>query len=612
VLKIILLKIFNFVNFSNFLIFFFSGMPWRGACQALLFVIESQGEPQWSGCYTNVMKNEFSFLYPHPKNVQVREDFFDIRDLCFPLEIYKKYDFLFDYFGIRNKNRGLEIVFHECQGLTGEEYVLESDQKRILVLANSSCGQFYALSTLLQILSFHGDAGCLPAFSLRDAPAIAFRGAYFSGAASGAGSDPSALQRLLLQLALLKFNHLALPAAGSDAAALAGLARRMGMVILFLDPDPRHLAPVGGRSGSPPDVPAPFVNAAAEKMNGPAAWFDFFLGQCRTAKAGGGKLAAWGDLFLSHREWIRRIPHDALVLNRERGVERGDFFKAAVLPFKEHHVHQVLCPTLCDRGRFFPDARAAMSRVHAAFAAAGAGKLAGVMVNNGDGTGDGCLPQGAALALFQAGGQLWSGRLPGPAAFSRWALGRDEPDLFRVFSFLAQAEHRLTHSHNRYLFEDPLTAPFSRQGDPREVVAHFRKAALYLQKREFAAGDLSGFLEFVRRLYEFIATKVEFSLRLRTLAREAFGNKEIRSQAMRLERMGAKLQDCYLGLWSTLSPAALLPEVVRSFDFMRRRLRNIGESMEDLVWGEFSPGDADDTAPTAEHEGPDDQPGLER
>ncbi len=116
-----------------------------------------------------------------------------------------------------------------------------------------------------------------------------------------------------------------------------------------------------------------------------------------------------------------------------------------------------------------------------------AGKLAGVLLAAGEGPGDGCLPQGAALALFQAGCQLWSGRLPGPAAFSRWALGRDEPDLFRVYSFLAQAEHRLPHPHNRYLFEDPLLAPFSRQGDPREVVAHYRKAALYLKKREIAA-----------------------------------------------------------------------------------------------------------------------------
>ena len=78
--------------------------------------------PNGPAFYEKSMKNEFSFLFPYPRHVLVRDDSLDIRDLCFPLEIYKKYDFLFEFFNVRNKNRGLEILFQEepgagCRGI---------------------------------------------------------------------------------------------------------------------------------------------------------------------------------------------------------------------------------------------------------------------------------------------------------------------------------------------------------------------------------------------------------------------------------------------------------------------------------------------------------------
>lgn len=541
------------------------------------------------------MKDGFAFLFPPPRTVRLGAGSADCRSVCFPLEIFKKYDFLFAHFSVRNRSRGLQVVIQErpCRpapkgpGLAEEEYAIDCGPGRVELSAVSPRGQFYALSTLLQILAHHGAAGRLPVFSLRDSPALAFRGARLAGV-----TDPSALPGLLLPLALLKINHLALPAAGGiDPRALAAMGQRMGMDVLFLDAHPGSLARLAppGLAVHPPASPVPFPVAAAEKEAGPEAWFDFFLGQCSLAGSAGGWTAAWSDLFLGRREWIRRIPRDVLVLNRGAGPERGDFFTTAVQPFKEHHVRQVLCPTLCDRGRFLPDARAALSRVDAALAAVRAGKLAGILLGAGAGEGENCLSQGTALALFQGGCQLWSGRPPDPGAFSRWALGRDEPDLFRVYSFLAQAEHHLPQPHNRYLFEDPLAAPFSGQGDPREIVAHFRKAALYLQKREFAAGDFSGFLEFVRRLYGFIAAKVEFSRRLGMPG----GAKEgLRSLALQLERANAELKENYLGLWRRQHAAADPPEAGRAFDFVSRRLREFGGSAEDPAAG-FPPAQAD-------------------
>jgi hypothetical protein len=532
------------------------------------------------------MKDGFAFLYPPPMSLRCDGGSLDIRSVCYPLEIFKKYDFLFAHFGVHNRSRGLQVVFQErpCKSLArgggpdGEEYAIDCGPGRVVLSASSARAQFYALSTLLQALAFYAAAGRMPAFSLRDAPQVAFRGVFLSGE-EAAGSDPSMLPQLLLRLALLKFNHLALPAAGgSDPHALASLARRTGMALLLLDPDPHslaRLAPAGKRDSASPVGPAVFPETAAEKMNDPAAWLDFFLAYCRVAAAADGRAVAWGDLFLDHPEWIRRIPRDVLVLNRGAGpgLGHGDSFRAAVPPFREHQIRQVLCPHMCAHGRFIPDARAAMERVDAAMAEVAARKLAGVLLAAGEGEGCGCLPAGAAMVRFHAGCRLWSGRPPGPAAFSLWTLGRDEPDLFRVFSFLAQAEHRLPHAHNRYFFEDPLLAPFSRQGDPREIVAHFRKAALYLKKKEIAASEMTGFLVFTAKLYEAIAAKVQFSSRLPALLETGSGE-AIRLQASELLQTVMELKGFYAELRGGASPDAGLKE----FDMLGERFSQLGRA----------------------------------
>jgi hypothetical protein len=531
------------------------------------------------------MKDGFAFLYPPPMSLRCGGGSLDIGSVCYPLEIFKKYDFLFEHFGVRNRSRGLQVVFQERPGKSpagwgnpgGEEYAIDCGPGRVVLSSSSARAQFYALSTLLQALAFHAADGRMPVFSLRDAPVIAFRGAFLSGEEAVA-SDPSTLPQLLLRLALLKFNHLALPAAaGSDPHALASLARRTGMALLLLDPDPRslsRLAPAGKRDSASPVGPAVFPEAAAEKMNDPAAWLDFFLAYCRVAAAADGRAVAWGDLFLSHPEWIRRIPRDVLVLNRGAGPGRGGSFKAAVLPFREHQIRQVLCPHLCAHGRFIPDARAAMERVDAAMAEVTARKLAGVLLAAGEGEGCSCLPAGAAMVRFHAGCRLWSGRAPGPGAFSLWALGHDEPDLFRVFSFLAQAEHRLPHAHNRYLFEDPLLAPFSRQGDPREIVAHYRKAALYLKKKEIAANGMTGFLAFTARLYEVIAAKVQLSSRLPSLLETGSGGEAIRLQASGLRQAVMELKGLYAELRGGGAPEAGRKE----FDELGERFSQLGRA----------------------------------
>lgn len=540
------------------------------------------------------MKNEFAFLFPNPKKVLVRNDFFDIRDLCFPLEIYKKYDFLFDFFKVRNKNRGLEIIFQEHQGLGDEEYMLESGQKQILALANSIRGQFYSLATLLQILSFYGDSGRMPVFSIRDAPEIAIRG-FALAAAGGAIPIAAELQLLLLKLALLRFNHFAMPAAyvaglekstavHSQAGTLsrvemglvAARVRKMGMEFFLL---PEGAAPTPGKDSdragaefSPANLE--FVSSeASEKKVQPDAWFEDFLQRCKLGKARGCKMLVWADRFADHPEWIRKIPRDVLVFQRSPNTGSYENFKSKAMLFKKHHIPQVLSQTIWSRERFIPAIRSSMAGVSAAFRAAKADKLAGVMLIGCESGGNGCLPEGSALLQFEAGCLFWSGRPPVPGAFSRWALGRDEPDLFRVYSFLAQLDHQLPHTHGQYLFEDPVFAAFSRPGDPRAIEAHYRKAALYLKKRKIARNELTDFLNFTRQLCEFIAAKVEFSSCLGSLLEEQCGPEQILHQTAWLEKGAEKLKNLYLELWRKRFQPEGLPDFASGFTLLQERFQ---------------------------------------
>ncbi len=525
------------------------------------------------------MKSDFAFLFPPPAAVRFHGGSLDIRSLSFPLEVLKQFDFLFALFAVPNRGCGLEIIFQENPGLGGDGYAIDCEAGRIVLKAASGRGRFYALSTLLQVLAFHAGGGRMPTFSLRDAPAIPFRGFMFDAGPGGA-LHASGLRRLLLELALLKFSHFAVPpdAVGPGVRQeLTVLARKTGLELILLDARPDAVSIFGPGPAYDGDLPVapPSGSTGAEAKLPAGDWFIFFLDRCRQARCQGNKAVMWGDLFLDHPDWIRKAPKDILVLNRPSATTRCDFAGDAIAPFRRHHIPQALCPSLCGRDRILPDARSGMARVQSAFAAARAEKLAGVMLRGGAGEDGGCLPEGAALLHFQSGCLLWSGRVPGPASFSRWALGRDEPDLFRVYSFLAQAEHRLPFTHLRYLFEEPLLAPCSRQGDPREVVAHFRKAALYLKKREIAAGELAGFVDFIRPLYAFIAAKVEFSMRLEALLGDKDGSQEVGRFAEQLAQECLELDGRYMEARGRHFGPGGAPGVQAGFAELRRSLQHL-------------------------------------
>ncbi len=533
-------------------------------------------------------KNEFSFLFPAPKTIRQQSYFLDIHNLCFPLEIIKKYDFLFDYFAVKNKNRGLEIICQEKKTLSSEEYVIESDQSRIVLWANSQRGQFYALSTLLQILAFYNKGGRMPGFFIKDAPDISFRG-FLLDVAHGAFPLLPELQRLLLKLALLKFNHFSLYMGGpaksesvaqSESQKGSMALNEIGLIVALawkMGIDMYPAIAVGPDVGSA-EIIAPFRSklihielSEKAETESVTVWFERFLDIYHFYKAQGKMVLVWGDSFLETPDLIRKIPQDVLVLNRDYAIEKTDAFKKKTGPFKKHHIPQVLCPATWSWARFIPAMRKSMANNAAAFAAAKEEKLAGVMLTNCTDKGDGSFLEGIILPLFQAGNLFWSGQSPRPDAFTQWALGQNEPDLFRVYTFLAQVDNPLQHTHRQYLFEDPLFAIFSRQDNVKEIVARYRKTSLYLKKRKIVRSEMADFLNFAQYLYEFIAAKVEFSSHFLTFLNAGQGDEKIRQPLERLLPGAEKLKNLYINLWLSRCRPDGLAKTIREFDFLQER-----------------------------------------
>jgi hypothetical protein len=235
----------------------------------------------------------------------------------------------------------------------------------------------------------------------------------------------------------------------------------------------------------------------------------------------------------------------------------------------------VLCAATWNWGRFIPAMRRSIANITTAFQVVKEEKLAGVMLTSCADKGDGTFLEGLILPLFQAGNLFWSGQSPRPDAFSLWALGQNEPDLFRVYTFLAHVDNSLQHTHRQYLFEDPLFATFSRQDNVKEIAARFRKASLYLKKRKIVRSEMSDFLNFAQHLYELIADKVEFSNRLLTFLTDAQGDEKARQRLERLLQGTEKLKNLFIDLWLKRCKPDGLAKKIREFDFLQERFHYV-------------------------------------
>jgi hypothetical protein len=547
-------------------------------------------------------QNDFSFLCPAPRTLRLQNVTLDVQNLCFPLEITKRYDFLFAHHAVKNKNRGLEIICQEKKTLAAEEYVLECEPGRVIAWSNSPRGRFYALSTLLQILAHFQPGGRMPGFFIRDAPALPVRG-FTIDLAHGAIPLPAEMRRLLLRLAMLKFNCVALilgdlcrPGSGpggdpplgriarEEVALVVDLGARMALdIVPAIEIGPVAPGPdeLDGGILAAFDSKRVQVRLQAKKGDEPAAsWFERFMAVYRLFAARGKKLLVWGGDFLENPDWIRKIPQDVMVLSEGGGNESRDGFKRRAAPFQKHHLPLVLATSAWSQARFIPAMRRSAGDHAAALAVVQEEKLAGIMLRGLTDAGDGSFLEGIFLTLFQAGNLFWSGRDPRPDAFSQWALGCRAPDLYRVYAFLSQVDSPWQHTHWQYLFEDPLAAACSRQDNVREVTAWYRKASLYLKKRKIPDSEVSDFLDLARHLVEFVADKVEFSSRLQPWFDSAGGDELIQRALDRLLPACEKLKDLYCQMWLRRRQPFGLARRIREFDFLLQRFALVQSALK--------------------------------
>jgi len=549
--------------------------------------------------------------------------------LIFPFELKKKYDFLFSRFPCSNQGNKVKVELNKKKGLDPEEYHIECRPRLVRIYYRDNRGQFYALSTLLQVLHYYDESGMFPAFNLRDRPRLAFRG-FMLDVSRGAVPRLETLKKMILAAALLKLNHFSLylentfasrlvhPLPGKESylekeeiESLVSFAGRC-QVELFpslqmlchlekllerkefssfaytpgsgcLDPgNKRALEWIRGYAAETADLfSSRLVNIGFDEcgaLTEPEAVKKNLLESCSFFKARGKKIMIWGDMFTNPDFSPAFLPDDVMILNWDYVIEKEEDFSARAAIFNQRSLaRQVLCPGTWSWAKFIPAGARAIRNINAAFAAAERNRLAGVMLTSWGDDGNEYLPEGINLSLFHAGNLLWSGTSLNAAAYSLWLKGTEDLDSYRTALFLGQLDQPLAFTHRYYLYEDPLSAPFSRQGDSREAVARYSKAAAYLGKK--TGGAHSRYLDFCIRLCRLLAAKIDYSQALPGLLKAGKTN-EAKAGCEKLINQFTDLRDVYCELWLEVYKPQGLSEILARFSIMTARYRYLSAILE--------------------------------
>lgn len=574
----------------------------------------------------------FSLIYPRPHSVHIRAGQMKNLRLRLSPEIAGEHRLLLKHFRLRHCPDGVPLRIKTDDSLGEEGYRIDAAPEGITVGAGGPRARFYAMATLCQIIARSGAGACgLPAFQLRDFPALPFRG-FMLDVSRGAVPTLAALQDLILRLALLKFNHLSLyiedtlaleqlSPAGQKKSMLSKAEIRQAVQFarqVHLDVFPSlqslcHLRQLlrqapwrrFAQADNPDCVDAssqeatafiqrftaeiaetfdsPLINIGMDECEkGPAAdlYFDHFLAMHRFFKARGKRVLVWGDMFLKHPNFIKKIPDDVTVLNWDYFSENPEGFRKQIAPFKLHQRQQILCPTTWSWAKFIPAGYKSGPNIEAACTAAWREKLRGVMLTSWGDDGNEYLPDGIAFALFQAGYWNWSARAPSPAAFGIWAGGNPDPDLYHLFTFLGQIDKPLPYSHRYYLYEDPIFAPFSGQGDVKEIINRYDKGAAYLAKRSRNDSPHSRYFHFAESLLRTVAAKVRLS---HDWQRDDSDSARHRAgeQCRRLQAALEKLKEEYAAHWRAAYKHEGLFAVLGKLSLIQERLRFLERILED-------------------------------
>jgi hypothetical protein len=348
----------------------------------------------------------------------------------------------------------------------GEEgYRLKVGADGARATAATSAGLFYAVQTLRQLV----EPGGMAAVTIEDAPALRWRGVH-DDVSRGPMPTVETLERRIRMAAELKLNlyvlylesayayraHPLLVQPGgaldsSEVGELVRFARRHHVELVPEQQTTSHMAlalreetyqnlaeiPHGGAIAPGPEADA-FVGSMVDELAPlfPGPWLhlggdeprDLGTGRSRArVEAGGldgvfldhvGRLIAqarrhgkramiWGDAFVDHPEWVRRLPADVAITSW--CYEALPDYARWIRPFTDARLPLFVCPGALNWNRVFPNLDVALPDIRD-FVAQGrrsgaVGAITCVWADNGDAPFDLCwyaLAGGAAAAWQEA------------------------------------------------------------------------------------------------------------------------------------------------------------------------------------------------------------------
>lgn len=315
-----------------------------------------------------------------------------------------------------------------------EGYRLVVNPTSITVRANTARGLFYGSETLLELVDKRGNRFQVPAVTIVDWPAMAYRGVMLD-ISRGLVPNTSTFERFIRSLARMKFNDLQpyiedtyafkqYPFIGRDRGAWTPAEVRQFAKVArnyFIDLSPcfeslghmyqilKHPEMVALRETNDvisPAVPATytFLNNCYRELTAafPGRYLNvgcdetFGLGQgpskALVAKEGVGKVYAdhmfrldklcrryhremqfWGDMMLRYPGIVGEMPKDAIVMN-------WDYWDTTQFPaiatYKSYGYQQIVCPSIQAHGSIFPNLKQANPNIQGFIRA---GKAAGAL-----------------------------------------------------------------------------------------------------------------------------------------------------------------------------------------------------------------------------------------
>jgi hypothetical protein len=385
-----------------------------------------------------------------------------------------------------------------------EGYVITPDGNRIVVIGATPAGVFYGAQTVKQIVSGDGEEARLYRATIRDWPAMRYRG-FHDDLSRGPVPTLEFQKKQIRTLAAYKVNVLSpyfehtlayssnpliAPPGGAlthaDIKELVAYAARYHIDIIPEQEAFGHLhhvlkyeiySPLGetphghvlapGQPGSLPLIrqlfaeidslfPSRFVHLGADetfelgrgqtadrvKTEGIGAVYLDFLKQIEAAlKPSGKKFLFWGDVAMNHPDLVKTLPKDLIAVAWNYSPDTS--FTRFIAPFRDAGIETWVAPGVSSWNRVYPNNSVALPNIQGFIRDGQRLGSTGVLNTSWDDDGE---------ALFN---QTWYGDLFGAAA--AWQLGQSSIDAFtssygRVFhgdltGKIDEAQRKITAAH---------------------------------------------------------------------------------------------------------------------------------------------------------------------